>query len=235
MNAEPILFIIFGALAVISAVAVITFKNPIYSALALIGTFFAQAGLFVVLGAHFVAAVQVIVYAGAVMVLFLFVIMLLNLGTVQVVRPAAGITKGVAIVLGIIFALEGIYIAVNVSKGTAVARVTQEKAASAATITATQLKTLSEIEANYQLTHDEININYLPKIATKGKNVETLTSAQAQELIQMLQQEMGKTERIGSVLFSKFLLPFEVTSLILLAALIGVIALVKREQPKAAS
>ena len=107
MHAEPILFIIFGALAVISAVAVITFKNPIYSALALIGTFFAQAGLFVVLGAHFVAAGQVIVYAGAVMVLFLFVIMLLNLGTVQVVRPAAGITKGVAIVLGIIFALEG--------------------------------------------------------------------------------------------------------------------------------
>jgi NADH-quinone oxidoreductase subunit J len=46
---------------------------------------------------------------------------------------------------------------------------------------------------------------------------------------------MGKTERIGSVLFSKFLLPFEVTSLILLAALIGVIALVKREQPKGVS
>ena len=235
MNAEPILFIIFGALAIVGALAVITFKNPVYSALALIGTFFAQAGLFVVLGAHFVAAVQVIVYAGAIMVLFLFVIMLLNLGTIQVARPAAGIAKGLAIILGIIFALEGIYIAVNVSKGTAVARVKQDKTISGTAITPTQLKKIGEIEADYQLTHDEINTDYVPKIAADNKNVETLTAAEAHELIQTLQQEMGKTERIGSVLFSKFLLPFEVASLILLAALIGVIALVKREQPKAAS
>ena len=179
MNAEPILFIIFGALALIGAVSVITFKNPVYSALALIGTFFAQAGLFVVLGAHFVAAVQVIVYAGAIMVLFLFVIMLLNLGTIQVARPAAGIAKGVAIILGIIFALEGIYIAVNVSKGTAVARVKQEKAVTGAKITATQLAKIGEIEANYQLTHDEINTEYIPKVATEGKNLETPTAAPA--------------------------------------------------------
>ena len=231
MNAEPILFIVFGALALIGALAVIGFKNPVYSAIALIGTFFAQAGLFILLGAHFVAAVQVIVYAGAIMVLFLFVIMLLNLGSVRVDRPKAGIAKGAAIVLGIIFALEGVYIAVNASKDTAVARVKQESAVDGGAITEAQLKKISEMEATYQLTRDEINAEYL----SAGKTVESLTAGEAQTLIQTLQGEMGTTERIGSVLFGKFLLPFEVTSLILLAALIGVIVLVKREQPKETS
>ena len=81
--AEQILFIIFGILAVGAAICVIAFKNPIHSALALVLTFFSLAGLFISLGAYFVAAVQVIVYAGAIMVLFLFVIMLLNLGRLQ--------------------------------------------------------------------------------------------------------------------------------------------------------
>ena len=56
MNPEQILFILFGAVALIGAIAVISFRHPIYSALSLIVTFFAQAGLFVLLGAHFVAA-----------------------------------------------------------------------------------------------------------------------------------------------------------------------------------
>ena len=235
MNAEPILFIAFGAMALIGALAVIGFKNPVYSAIALIVTFFAQAGLFILLGAHFVAAVQVIVYAGAIMVLFLFVIMLLNLGSVDVDRPKAGIAKGAAIVLGIIFALEGVYIAVNASKGTAVARVKQESTVGGGPITEAQLKEIGEIEATYQLTRDEINSEYVPQVAAADKTLESLTMVEAQTLIQTIQQEMGKTERIGTVLFSKFLLPFEVTSLILLAALIGVIALVKREEPKEVS
>ena len=168
MNAEQILFILFGAVSLIGAIAVISFRHPIYSALSLIVTFFAQAGLFVLLGAHFVAAVQVIVYAGAIMVLFLFVIMLLNLGTLSVKGVIGRKLKGVAIILGILFAAEGIYIAVNALNDTAVA------SAEPASVTTT--------------TYD-----------------------------------------IGELLFSKYLLPFEVTSLILLAALIGVIVLVKRE------
>ncbi len=235
MNAEPILFIVFGALALIGAVSVIGFKNPVYSAIALIGTFFAQAGLFILLGAHFVAAVQVIVYAGAIMVLFLFVIMLLNLGSVRSDQPRAGIAKGAAIILGVVFALEGVYIAVNASKGTAVARVKQESTFGEGAITEIQLKEIGEMEATYQLTRDEINTEYVPQVAAADKTLESLTAVEAQTLIQTIQREMGKTERIGAVLFSKFLLPFEVTSLILLAALIGVIALVKREEPKGAS
>ena len=111
MNAEMILFFMFGGVSLIGAIAVISFRHPIYSALSLIVTFFAQAGLFVLLGAHFIAAVQVIVYAGAIMVLFLFVIMLLNLGTLSAKGVMTGKLKGIAIVLGILFAAESIYIA----------------------------------------------------------------------------------------------------------------------------
>ena len=168
MNAEQILFILFGAVSLIGAVSVISFRHPIYSALSLVVTFFAQAGLFILLGAHFVAAVQVIVYAGAIMVLFLFVIMLLNLGTLSAKGAIGSKLKGFAVILGILLAIEGIYIAVNSANDTAVA------AAETATGTTT-------------------------------------------------------TYQIGELLFSKYLLPFEVTSLILLAALIGVIVLVKRD------
>ena len=175
MNAEMILFFIFGAVSLIGAIAVISFRHPIYSALSLIVTFFAQAGLFVLLGAHFVAAVQVIVYAGAIMVLFLFVIMLLNLGTLSAKGALTGKLKGVAIILGILLAAQGIYIAVNALNNTEVG---SEKA----------------MEAAAALTDNPIT-----------------------------------TYKIGELLFSKYLLPFEVTSLILLAALIGVIVLVKRE------
>ena len=168
MNAEQILFFLFGAVSLIGAISVISFRHPIYSALSLVVTFFAQAGLFVLLGAHFVAAVQVIVYAGAIMVLFLFVIMLLNLGTLSAKGAIGPKLKGFAVILGILLAIEGIYIAVKSANNPIVA------AAEPATATTT--------------TYD-----------------------------------------IGKLLFSEYLLPFEVTSLILLAALIGVIVLVKRQ------
>ena len=175
MNAEMILFFIFGAVSLIGAIAVISFRHPIYSALSLIVTFFAQAGLFVLLGAHFVAAVQVIVYAGAIMVLFLFVIMLLNLGTLSAKGALTGKLKGIAIVLGILLAAEAIYIAVRALDNTAV------------------------------------------------------VSDEAKVAAAALLQEPITTYKIGELLFRDYLLPFEVTSLILLAALIGVIVLVKRE------
>jgi NADH-quinone oxidoreductase subunit J len=73
-----LLFYVFGALAVASTLLVIAQSNPIYSVLLLIASFGALAGLYVLLDAPFVAVVQIIVYAGAIMVLFLFVVMLLN-------------------------------------------------------------------------------------------------------------------------------------------------------------
>ncbi len=75
----PFLFFAFSIVAVVAALTMVIHRNPLYSALFLIVSLFALAGLFVLLAAPFIAAVQVIVYAGAIMVLFLFVIMLLDL------------------------------------------------------------------------------------------------------------------------------------------------------------
>jgi NADH-quinone oxidoreductase subunit J len=75
-----LLWWIFASLAVGGAIGMVTRKNPVASLLFLVLTFFSLAAIYVLLGAHFIAAIQIIVYAGAIMVLFLFVIMLLNLG-----------------------------------------------------------------------------------------------------------------------------------------------------------
>ena len=76
-----ILFFFFAACAGGSALAMVTRKNPVASALWLIGTFFSVAAIYTLLGALFIGIIQILVYAGAIMVLFLFVIMLLNLGS----------------------------------------------------------------------------------------------------------------------------------------------------------
>ena len=75
-----ILFYVFAAVAIGGALGVVTSKSPVGSLLFMVATLAALAGTFVLLEAHFLAAIQIIVYAGAIMVLFLFVIMLLNLG-----------------------------------------------------------------------------------------------------------------------------------------------------------
>jgi NADH-quinone oxidoreductase subunit J len=77
---DPILFLIFAGVAVVCGILVVVQTHPISSALALIGVMGSLAALYLLLGAPFIAAAQVLVYAGAVMVLFLFVIMLLNAG-----------------------------------------------------------------------------------------------------------------------------------------------------------
>lgn len=78
MNIEQILFVVLAFVAAISSVMMITRKNAVISAVFLVLNFFALAGLYLLLNAQFIAVVQVIVYAGAIMVLFLFVLMLLN-------------------------------------------------------------------------------------------------------------------------------------------------------------
>ena len=79
MASDALLFYTFAAVSVIGSLLVVLQKNPVYSVLAIIGSFFGLAGLYVLLEAPFVAVVQIIIYAGAIMVLFLFVVMLLNI------------------------------------------------------------------------------------------------------------------------------------------------------------
>jgi NADH-quinone oxidoreductase subunit J len=81
--ATPFFFYMLSGLAVLGGILVITRRNPVHSALALIMTLLAQAGLYLMLYAPFVAGVQIILYAGGIMVLFLFVIMLVNIGRVE--------------------------------------------------------------------------------------------------------------------------------------------------------
>jgi NADH-quinone oxidoreductase subunit J len=100
MNIEIVMFLVFSLIAVVSSVMVITRKNAIMSAVFLILNFFALAGLYLLLHAQFIAVVQVIVYAGAIMVLFLFVIMLLN----QHDEPASSKNKRKIKVFGTIIA-----------------------------------------------------------------------------------------------------------------------------------
>lgn len=76
---QTIMFVLLALTALVGAILVVTRRNPVYSVLWLVLTFFAFAGLYVLLGAYFLAAIQIIVYAGAIMVLFLFVVMMLNL------------------------------------------------------------------------------------------------------------------------------------------------------------
>jgi NADH-quinone oxidoreductase subunit J len=84
---EQLFFWFFAAITVATAVYVVAARNPLHSALSLIGTFFALACIYALLGAHMLAALQVLVYAGAVMVLFVFVIMLLNIKDEELGAP----------------------------------------------------------------------------------------------------------------------------------------------------
>jgi NADH-quinone oxidoreductase subunit J len=115
---EYLVFFLFAAIAVIFSVMMILHRNPVVSALAMVVAFFALAVIYVLLGVPFMAALQVIIYAGAIMVLFLFVIMLLNLQALPEERPRAvqnflGWFAGAGFAITLVFyLLKGAYIQV---------------------------------------------------------------------------------------------------------------------------
>ena len=166
---ETILFCSFGGLAVLLGLLVILFKNPVDSAVALIGNLFCVAALFALLDAHFLAVIQVLLYAGAILVLFLFVIMLLGAEKLDLKDPLKW-QRPLALVLGIILVAESIYMLI--------------------------------FKAG----------QFVPET--------------------VLPDGFGSPESIGTELFQGYLLPFEVTSVLLLVAMIGAIVLTRQVKNK---
>ena len=165
-------FLLFLAMAASGAVMMVVSRNPVASLMFLVLSLFAVAGVFVLLNAHFLAAVQVIVYAGAIMVLFLFVIMLLNLGHDAGPDLRGLLGRGSALVLGAVFF--------------------------AATVT-----------------------------AVRGPFVPSRPAERAAG--EALLESRGAIAMIADPLFRDYLVPFEVTSLLLLVAVVGAIVLARRQ------
>jgi NADH-quinone oxidoreductase subunit J len=107
---ETLLFWLLAVVALVASVSMIIQRNPVHSALFLIITLLSLAGLFLLLHAHFLAVIQVIVYAGAIMVLFLFVIMLLDIRRTEAAPSRVKLQKSLGVLLGIVFFLETVLI-----------------------------------------------------------------------------------------------------------------------------
>jgi NADH-quinone oxidoreductase subunit J len=171
VSGVAVAFWALAAIAVVSSLLVITSRNPVASVLYLVVTFFCLAGLFVTLHSHFLAAIQVIVYAGAIMVLFLFVVMLLNLGKPQWFDIAATPLKLAALLLGLGFV--GAMVAGGIG-------------------------------------------GFEPSARGPAAGVD--------------RDLLGSTEAIASALYSAYYLPFLVTALLLLVAMVGAVVLARRER-----
>ena len=166
-----LLWWIFAALAIGGAIGMIAGRNPVASLLFLVLTFFSLAAIYVLLGAHFIAAAQIIVYAGAIMVLFLFVIMLLNLGH----DYQSDMRRGGWIVVGFVSAgIIGYVLSRNLT---------------------------------------------VPNLVVNNGNGAAIDASV---------HDLGAVGAIAQPLFRDFVVPFELTSILLLVAAIGAVLLAKR-------
>ena len=170
MSLELVTFLVLALVAVATALGMLLSRNAVYSALFLVMNFITVAIFYLLLGAPFIAMAQVTVYAGAIMVLFLFVIMLLGADAL----PRTGVLpwqRPLAIALAVILGIESAYILVT-------------------------------------------------KARPSG---EILAPTDAANTMENLRQ-------MGDILFNQYLLPFEVTSILLLVAMVGAIVLVRKEK-----
>jgi NADH-quinone oxidoreductase subunit J len=116
LSLQFFMFSVLAVFAIASAVFVIINKNPIASAIGLVFHFFMLAGLYLTLQAQFIAVLQILIYAGAIMVLVVFVIMLLNVGVEEKLKEKININRAVALILSIVFVAQiGLFIILNQS------------------------------------------------------------------------------------------------------------------------
>ena len=162
-------FYLFGVIAIASAIAFVTRKSPVAAAMWLVTTMFCLAALYIMLGAEFVGAIQVLVYAGAIMVVFLFVVMLLNLGHVGELAWTRG--RFAALVAGF------------------------------------------------------LGLALLAQLVTLARGGGEWLEAPATPAWQNAAVEGGVVGVIAGPLFREYLLAFEVTSVLLLAAIVGAVVI----------
>ena len=161
-----LLFYFAAAIAVGTAIAVVLSRNAVYSAILLVACFFSLALIYLLLESYFLAVLEIFIYAGAIMVVFLFVIMLLNLGHEKAQEHFRYLQRGLSLFLVIVFFLG-------------------------------------------------VSLILLSDSSVLHQSHETFSA--------------GGVKVLGEALFTKYLLPFEVASLLLLVALIGTVYLAKRK------
>ena len=188
---EVLIFLVTAAVAVAAAVTMVLQRNAMYSALFLVLNFFCLAVLYVLLQAYFVAVVQVAVYAGAIMVLMLFVIMLLNVAQPEPRDNRLGFLRPFGVIAAVVLAIE---------LGAVIARGAMPPAAPAGS-----------------------SAGAVPAQATP-----TLVATVAPEIAGAGAASVGHTQLLAVDLFTKFLFPFEVTSVLLLAAILGASVLARK-------
>lgn len=166
MSVAMVVFVVTGALAVLGAIGLIVAREPVHSALSLVLVMIALAVLYLLLGAAFIAAIQILVYAGAIMVLFVFVIMLLNAG-VEVRTNASRLAFWLGLPLAFLFLAEVVY----------------------------------SLTRHYSAVSAGAIAGPVP----------------------------ASTEELSMKLFTEFVLPFELTSILILIAILGALVLAKKE------
>lgn len=168
---QTIIFALLALVSLFSAIMVVTRKNPVFSILYLVLTFFCFAGFYVMLGATFLAAIQILVYGGAIMVLFLFVVMMLNLREPEELEGKNTLWQTMGAVVAIGFGL--------------------------------------------------LVLAFLGRSPGAG-----IPNFQPGDEAYM----MGGAKALGKLLFTEFVFPFEIAGVLLLAAVIGAVALAKRKR-----
>jgi NADH-quinone oxidoreductase subunit J len=188
LTPQSILFFIFSGICVGSSLAVVTHKNPVICAASLVLAFFSLAGIYAVMNALFIATMQVLVYAGAIMVLVVFVIMLLSLReeTLKEVwrKP---IKQGFIALLVIVFGF----------------------------LLVSSFNYNPEIAQNPYLGNASTKLTYSYNLKQDAQNPVIAK---------------GNTATVGASTFLDYLLPFELVSVLLLAAVVGAVVIAKREK-----
>ncbi len=175
MAINPIAFFVFGGAALAFSMMVVLKKNPVASAFSLVMVFFCFAGIYASMNAHLIAILQILVYAGAIMVLFIFVIMLLNADEPTFdLRRTSNVVKAGAVAFGLAFVV-------------------------------------------------------MLAIVFKKSNIIPLNAGFSSEEVIKLG---GNSKVLSQLMFSKYILPFELTSVLLLAAIVGAVAMAKRKTGK---